>query len=64
MHEVRHVFTQLVRCVEHLHDRGTLHGDIKVTPRADRCHSALHTHAFHTPPCLAVRYVLINTPSR
>jgi serine/threonine protein kinase len=32
MHEVRHVFTQLVRCVEHLHDRGTLHGDIKVTP--------------------------------
>ena len=63
MHEVRHVFTQLVRCVEHLHDRGTLHGDIKVTPRADRCHSALHTHAFHTHPP-PVWYMLLNTPSR
>lgn len=27
--EVRHVFLQLCRCVQHLHDRGILHGDLK-----------------------------------
>ena len=30
--QVRHVFTQLVRCVEHMHDTGVLHADLKVTP--------------------------------
>eukprot|EP01037_Dinobryon_pediforme_P047065 gene47065-60862_t len=29
MEEVRHVFAQLVRCVEHLHINGLLHGDVK-----------------------------------
>ena len=29
MDEVRHVFGQLVHCVEHMHDKGYLHGDIK-----------------------------------
>ena len=29
MEEVRHVFAQLVRCVEHLHSNGLLHGDVK-----------------------------------
>ena len=27
--EIRHVFTQLVRCVEHLHSKDLIHGDIK-----------------------------------
>ena len=29
MDEVRHIFTQLVKCVEHLHSKGIVHGDIK-----------------------------------
>ena len=29
MEEVKHVFTQLVHCVEHMHEKGVLHGDIK-----------------------------------
>jgi serine/threonine protein kinase len=28
--EIRHVFSQLVHCVAHLHDKGVLHGDLKV----------------------------------
>ena len=29
MEEVRHVFSQLVHCVEHMHERGVLHADLK-----------------------------------
>ena len=29
MEEVRHVFVQLVHCVEHMHEKGVLHGDLK-----------------------------------
>ena len=29
MDEVKHIFTQLVKCVEHLHSKGVVHGDIK-----------------------------------
>ena len=29
MEEVRHVFIQLVKCVDHMHERGALHADIK-----------------------------------
>jgi serine/threonine protein kinase len=29
MQEVAHVFTQLVRCIGHMHDRGVTHGDVK-----------------------------------
>ena len=29
MEEVQHVFTQLVHCVEHMHEKGVLHGDLK-----------------------------------
>ena len=29
MEEVRHVFKQLVHCVEHMHERGVLHADLK-----------------------------------
>ena len=29
MEEVRHVFTQLVHCVEHMHGKGVLHADLK-----------------------------------
>ena len=29
MQEVRHVFVQLVRCVEHMHEKGVLHADLK-----------------------------------
>ena len=29
MEEVRHVFVQLVHCVEHMHERGVLHADLK-----------------------------------
>ena len=29
LQEVRYVFTQLARCVQHLHSRGLLHGDVK-----------------------------------
>ena len=29
MEEVRHVFVQLVHCVEHMHEKGVLHADLK-----------------------------------
>ena len=29
MEEVRHVFKQLVHCVEHMHEKGVLHADLK-----------------------------------
>ena len=29
MEEVKHVFTQLAHCVEHMHEKGVLHGDLK-----------------------------------
>eukprot|EP01041_Mallomonas_annulata_P005180 gene5180-10359_t len=29
MEEVRHIFIQLVNCVQHMHERGVLHADIK-----------------------------------
>ena len=29
MEEVRHVFVQLVHCIEHMHEKGVLHADIK-----------------------------------
>ena len=29
MEEVRHVFIQLVKCVDHMHEKGALHADIK-----------------------------------
>ena len=29
MAEVRHVFIQLVKCVDHMHEKGALHADIK-----------------------------------
>jgi len=29
MEEVKHVFTQLVHCVDHMHEKGVLHGDLK-----------------------------------
>ena len=29
MEEVRHVFAQLIRCVEHMHEKGVLHADLK-----------------------------------
>ena len=63
MHEVRHVFTQLVRCVEHLHDRGTLHGDIKVArTRALTVTTLRCTLTPFIPP--PVWYMLLDTSSR
>ena len=29
LEEVRHVFVQLIHCVEHMHEKGVLHADLK-----------------------------------
>ena len=55
MDEVRHIFTQLVKCVEHLHSKGVVHGDIKTLNlvRAGKYRTALLyftlLHRVHIP---------------
>jgi serine/threonine protein kinase len=29
MTEIKHIFRQLVKCVNHIHSKGIIHGDIK-----------------------------------
>ena len=52
--EVRHMFVQLVRCVEHMHGKGMIHGDLKVTTHTLSTHTLstypfniLHIHTHH-----------------
>ena len=54
--EVRHMFVQLVRCVEHMHGKGMLHGDLKVIIHYQ---PTLSTHRINTP-----YHHSINTPYR
>ena len=59
--EVRHMFVQLVRCVEHMHSKGMIHGDLKVSPCAIKCYRNAYQHILSTHPINAPYKHLLST---
>ena len=61
--EVRHMFVQLVRCVEHMHSKGMIHGDLKVSPCSIKCYRNAYQHILSTHPINAPYKHLLSTPT-